>query len=120
MNKTYLTELGNPIPYGSDKTAYEKRIEEIIKALRRKTSRQYYIAAFPFFNEKIAYDLIHCTSNLKGFQLYKKCAWQTFGGKSYTKNTHGLENQLMLDFEGNGATKTHTDEVCFYINLLLH
>lgn len=115
--QTYLTELENLIPYGSDKTAYEKRIEEIIKALRRKTSRQYYIAAFPFFNEKnaIVYDLIHCTSNLKGFQLYKKCAWQTFGGKSSTKNTHGLENQLMLDFEGKGVAKTHTDEFCFYI-----
>ena len=70
-----------------------------------------------FFNEKnaIVYDLIHCTSNLKGFQLYKKCAWQTFGGKSSTKNTHGLENQLMLDFESKGVVKTHTDEFCFYI-----
>ena len=87
--QTYLTELENLTPYGSDKTAYEKRIEEIIKALRRKTSRQYYIAAFPFFNEKnaIVYDLIHCTSNLKGFQLYK----------------------------GKGVAKTHTDEFCFYI-----
>jgi hypothetical protein len=50
----------------------------------------YYITAFPLFNEKnaIVYDLIHCINNLKGFQLYKKCAWQTFGGKSSTKNTH--------------------------------
>ena len=42
-------------------------------------------------------------------------AWQTFGGKSSTKNTHGLENQLMLDFESKGVVKTHTDEFCFYI-----
>ena len=61
--KTYLTELENLIPYGSDKIAYEKRIEEIIKKLRKKPFRQYYIAAFPFFNDK---------NNLKGFQLYKK------------------------------------------------
>lgn len=115
--QTYLTELENLIPYGSDKTAYEKRIEEIIKALRRNKNRQYYIAAFPFFNEKnaIVYDLIHCTSNLKGFQLYKKSAWQTFGGKSSTKNTHGNENQVVLDFEGNGFFKTVTDEFCYYI-----
>ena len=51
----------------------------------------------------------------KGFRLYKQSAWQTFGGKSSTKNTHGLENQLMLDFEGKGVAKTHTDEFCFYI-----
>ena len=84
------------IPYGSDKKAYEKRIEDIIKALHRNRNYQYYIAAFPFFNEKnaIVYNLIHCTSNIKGFRLYKQSAWQTFGGKSSTKNTHGLENQL--------------------------
>ncbi len=39
--QTYLTELENLIPYGSDKTAYEKRIEDIIKALRRNTYRKY-------------------------------------------------------------------------------
>lgn len=119
-NKPFLMTahgLSDRVQYGSDKTAYEKRIEEIIKALRRNKNRQYYIAAFPFFNEKnaIVYDLIHCTSNLKGFQLYKKSAWQTFGGKSSTKNTHGNENQVVLDFEGNGFFKTVTDEFCYYI-----
>ncbi len=89
----------------------------MIKALHRNIGYQYYIAAFPFFNEKnaIVYNLIHCTSNIKGFRLYKQSAWQTFGGKSSTKNTHGLENQLMLDFEGKGIATTHTDEFCFYI-----
>ena len=115
--QTYLTELENLIPYGSDKTAYENRIKDIIKTLRKNNSRKYYIAAFPFFNEKnaIVYNLIHCTSNLKGFQLYKKSAWQTFGGKSSTKNTHGKENQIMLDFEGKGFLTTATDEFCYYI-----
>jgi len=47
--------------------------------------------------------------------LYKRSVWQTFGGKSSTKNTHGLENQLMLDFVGKGTPKIHTDEFCFYI-----
>ena len=115
--QTYLMDLEDLIPYGSDKKAYEKRIEDIIKALRRNSGYQYYIAAFPFFNEKnaIVYNLIHCTSNIKGFRLYKQSAWQTFGGKSSTKNTHGLENQLMLDFDGTGRPKTHTDEFCFYV-----
>ena len=115
--QTYLTELENLIPYGSDKTAYENRIKDIIKTLRKNNSRKYYIAAFPFFNEKnaIVYNLIHCTSNLKGFQLYKKSAWQTFGGKSSTKNTHGKEHQIMLDFDGKGFFTTATDEFCYYI-----
>ncbi len=114
---TYLMELEKLIPYGSDKTAYEKRIEEIIKALRRNSDRKYYIAAFPFFNEKnaIVYNLIHCTSNIKGFKLYKQSAWQIFGGKSSTKNTHGTENQIKIDYEGDGTPKTHTDEFCYYI-----
>ena len=115
--RTYLTDLENLIPYGSDKKAYEKRIEDIIKALRHNSNRQYYISAFPFFNEKnaIVYNLIHCTNNINGFKLYKQSAWQTFGGKSSTKNTHGLENQLMLDFDGNGRPSTPTDEFCYYI-----
>lgn len=115
--QTYLMDLESIIPYGSDKKAYEKRIEDIIKTLRTKKDRNIYIAAFPFFNEKnaIVYNLIHCTSNVKGFRLYKESAWQTFDGKSSIKNTHGLENQLVLDFEGYNIPKTQTDEYCFYI-----
>ena len=115
--KTYLKEIEELIPFGSDKAAYEHRIEEIINVLHRNNSRKYYIAAFPFFNEKnsIVYNLIHCTSNIKGFKLYKQSAWQTFGGKSSTKNTHGSENQLVIDFEGTGQIKTQTDEFCYYI-----
>ena len=113
---TYLTDLENLTPYGSDKTAYEKRIEEIIKVLRRNERRQYYIAAFPFFNEKnsIVYNLIHCTSNIEGFKLYKKSAWQTFGGKSSTKKSNVNQVQLVIDFDGNGTT-TQTDEDCFTV-----
>lgn len=114
---TYLMDLEDLIPCGSDKEAYEKRIEDIIKDLRHSNNRPYYIAAFPFFNEKnaIVYNLIHCTSNIKGFRLYKQSAWQTFGEKSSTKNTHGLENQLVLDFDDSNSIKTHVDESCYYI-----
>lgn len=115
--QTYLMDLERLVPYGSDKKAYEQRVEAIITALHRNRYRSLYIAAFPFFNEKnaIVYNLIHCTSNIKGFKLYKQSAWQTFGGKSSTKNTHGSENQLMLDFSGEGIAKTQADEFCYYI-----
>nr|DAT88702.1 MAG TPA: three-Cys-motif partner protein [Caudoviricetes sp.] len=115
---TYLTDINKLVPYGNDKAAYEKRIEEIIVALRRNRTRNFYIAAFPFFNSKnaIVYNLIHCTSNIAGFKLYKQTAWKAFGGKSSTKDTHGQENQLVLDFEGTGRATTRTDEYCYYIN----
>ena len=115
--QTYLTSIENLIPFGSDKIAYEKRIETIIKALNQDNSRNIFISAFPFFNEKnaILYNLIHCTKNIEGFKLYKKSAWQTFGGKSSTKDTHGQEDQLMFDFDGTGNIKANKDEFCYDI-----
>lgn len=115
--QTYLMDLERLIPFGSDKKAYEQRIETIITVLHRNSSRSLYIAAFPFFNEKnaIVYNLIHCTSNIKGFKLYKQSAWQTFGGKSSTKNTHGLEYQLVLNLSDGGVANTQADEFCYYI-----
>lgn len=111
---TYLEELEKLVPYGSDKQAYEKRVEEIIEAL--KGPRSYYVSAFPFYNSRNSqvYSLVHCTSNREGFKLYKKSAWKVFGGKSSTKNTHVYDGQLVFDFTG-GIT-TSTDESCFCVN----
>ena len=85
---TYQSSIDELIPYGSDKEAYEKRIQEIIKNLSKRT--QYYVSSFPLFNKNnsLLYDLIHCTSNKEGFKLFKKCAWKTFEGKSSNKNLH--------------------------------
>ena len=47
---TYLDAFENLVPFGSDKIAYEKRVEEIIKALKGK--REYFVAAFPFYNSQ--------------------------------------------------------------------
>jgi len=115
--KTYLMEFEKLIPYGSDKAVYEQRIEEIIMALRRNKRREYYIAAFPFFsrNNVMLYHLIHCTSNLAGFKLYKEIAWKTFGGKSSIKNTHGQENQFKFDIDGTGYATTLNDEYCYTV-----
>lgn len=115
--KTYLTDIENLIPFGSDKKAFEKRVEEIVMLLKGRTSRKYYIAAFPFFNRRnaIEYNLIHCTSNIEGFKLYKKIAWKTFGDKSSIKNTHGLEMQFSFDMDEIGRINTTTDEFCYYL-----
>lgn len=113
---TYMADFEKLVPFGSDKAAYEKRVLQIINAL--KGQRRYYVAAYPFYNTQNSqvYSLIHCTSNPAGFELYKKTAWQTFGAHSSNKNTHGNENQLMLDLEGSGEITTLTDESCFNVH----
>lgn len=112
---TYLDTFENLVPFGSDKDAYEKRVEEIIEAL--KGQREYFVAAFPFYNSQNSqvYSLIHCTGNKEGFKLYKKSAWKTFGARSSTKNSHVDKNQLTLDFSGQGFVTTSTDESCFVV-----
>ena len=113
---TYMADFEELVPFGSDKAAYEKRVLQIINAL--KGQRRYYVAAYPFYNTQNSqvYSLIHCTSNPAGFELYKKTAWQTFGAHSSNKNTRGNENQLMLDLEGSGEITTLTDESCFNVH----
>ena len=112
---TYLDAFENLVPFGSDKNAYEKRVEEIIAAL--KGHREYFVAAFPFYNTQNSqvYSLIHCTGNIEGYKLYKKSAWKTFGARSSTKSSHVDNHQLTLDFSGDGLVTTSTDESCFGI-----
>lgn len=83
---TYLKDFEELVPYGSNKKAYEDRVEKIIKSL--KGPRRYYVSAFPFYNRQnsLVYNLIHCTSNIEGFKLYKKSAWKVFGAQSSTKH----------------------------------
>lgn len=117
---TYLTDIENLVQFGSNKDAFENRIEQIIHVLSGRRGRRYYVAAFPFFNQtnSVVYNLIHCTSSLEGFKLYKRTAWKVFGDKSSTKDTHGVEKQLVLDFfddDGVGFT-TPTDKYCYNLN----
>ena len=115
---TYLVDdVEKLIPFGSDKNAYEQRLEKIIETMKGSTNRKYYISAFPFFNTRnsLLYDLVHCTSNKEGFKLYKKTAWKTFGDKSSLKNRHGKEDQLILDF-GDGIITSEVDENCYNVN----
>ena len=115
---TYLTDFGELVPFGSDKDAYQKRVEHIIDVLKGK--RRYYVSAFPFYNTQNSqmYNLIHCTSNPVGFQLYKTKAWKTFNGRSSTKKvkeTGQLELDMFL-----GGVKTHTDENCYDVDDIVY
>lgn len=109
---TYLKDFEKLVPYGSDKKAYEARVEEIINSL--KGSRRYYVSAFPFYNTQnsLVYNLIHCTSNKVGFRLYKKSAWKVFGAQSSTK--HSAENR-QLSFNFDGEIVVEEDDSCLHV-----
>ena len=109
---TDLEDFEKLVPYGSDKTAYEARVEEIINSL--KGARRYYVSAFPFYNTQnsLVYNLIHCTSNKEGFKLYKRSAWKVFGAQSSTK--HSVENR-QLSFNFLGEIAEEEDESCLHV-----
>lgn len=113
---TYLEEFEKLLPYGSNQSAYEKRVAEIIDHM--KGNREYYVASFPFYNRNrsLMYDLIHCTSNIEGFKLYKKCAWKVFEGHSSLKNKPSRFIQMELDFSNGAGVTTPTDDTCYGIN----
>jgi len=114
---TYLKSIEQLIPYGSDRSSYENRINEIIKNLSSR--KNCYIASFPIFNKNnsLMYDIVHITSNINGFKLFKKCAWQIFEGKSSNKKLYGKETQITMDFDSDeGMLKSYTDNYCYNIS----
>lgn len=114
--KTYQTDFRNLIPFGTDRNAYEKRLEEIIENITTE-KREFYISSFPFFirTNVVEYNLVHFTTNLEGFKLFKKVAWQTFKGKSSDKKIKVNENQLTIETWGDGTSKTYVDDECYYV-----
>ena len=115
--ETYQTTIDELISFGSDRNAFEKKIEEIIKDGSGRGDGRYYIASFPFFNSNnsVVYNLIHCTGHYKGFELFKSTAWKTFGDKSSLKNTHNNQDQMQFRFTEDGeiVLGTPADESCY-------
>lgn len=112
--ETYQTSVESLI--NASKEELDKIVVSIIQSNAHKSS--YHVSPFAFHsrtNGKL-YSLIHCSASVEGIKLYKKVAWQTFGNKSSLKNTHGLENQLTLDWSGNGVSDAQTDEQCYFIH----
>lgn len=118
MDTYLIDDVSKLIPFGSNKEAYERRLNSIINFLRGRGNRKYYIASFPFFNSQnsLLYDLVHCTSHVAGFKLFKSTAWTTFGRKSSTKHIE-YSGQLMFGFDGDDPLQceTQTDETCFFV-----
>ena len=115
--ETYQTTIDELISFGSDRNAFEKKIEEIIKDGSGRGDGRYYIASFPFFNSNnsVVYNLIHCTGHYKGFELFKSTAWKTFGDKSSLKNTHNNQDQMQFRFTEDGeiVLGMPADESCY-------
>ncbi len=115
--ETYQTTIDALVSFGSDRNAYERKIEEIIRVTSGRGDGHYYIASFPFFNSNnaVVYNLIHCTGHYRGFELFKTTAWKVFGDKSSTKNIHNSQNQLQFIFTDNGEIDMGTvaDESCY-------
>lgn len=117
---TYLAKIEDLIDFGSNRDAFEQRIKDIITVLNGENHKRYYIASYPFFNSKntVVYNLLHCTSSLVGFKLYKSTAWSTFGGKSSMKKSKVDPSQLAFDFSTDAnelVMTTMTDENCYYV-----
>jgi len=114
---TYQKSIEELRFFSGTKDAFEQRIQNIIIESRGQDKKGYFISSFPFFNRKnqVVYNLIHCSGNIKGRRLFKKIAWDTFGGKSSLKDTHGKENQFILDFENDGEQVMQTDDHCYYV-----
>ena len=111
------TEIMRLAEWGSDKKKYESCVEDIIRSLRMRKSRDYFIASFPFFNTNNAllYDIIHCTGHLKGFELFKKTAWQVFGGQSSNKRPLKSEAR-QAEFAFPDDNNDSADESCYTVD----
>lgn len=90
----------------------EKRISSIINSCVYD-EKCYYIASFPFYikTNQLVYNLIYFSWNRKGIVLFKKTAWDVFGGQSALKHqvASSLAGQLCLDFD-NGKIKKETQQ----------
>ena len=116
--RTYQTSIDELIACGSDRKAYEEKIEAIIRNLCGR-QQKYYVASFPFYNSTnaVIYNLIHCTGHQRGFSLFKATAWKIFGDKSSGKNTHNDENQYTL-FSAGGNDFSYglpSDDTCYRV-----
>ena len=115
--QTYDRSINELLSINGNRHEFESIITEKIRQLRERTGKKVYISSFPFFNSSnvVVYYLIHCTGNIAGFRLFKKTAWQVFGGKSSSKKTHGSENQLMFMFDESNTIQTKVDKDCYHI-----
>lgn len=117
---TYEKNIESLVKTCKTKADYEEIIHKIINDEAKKHDEKIYIASFPFFNRKngLVFNLIHCTKNITGFNLFKKVTWKTFGGKSSLKKASVDDMCYSFDFSGsspNGMKADHVDSGCYIV-----
>ena len=115
---TYQLDIEELISIGSDCSRLNENVVGIIKRQTQNSNRNHYVASFSICNSKngCVYYLIHCCSNVEGLKLYKKLAWQTFGGKSSSKCVNEDGNQLDLFAGTEDEDDGSKSQNCFFIN----
>lgn len=114
---TYQMPISELKKICDDREQLDKTVQSIINDLVKDNPREHYLASFPFYNRNngLVYNLLHSTSNIKGFKLFKKTAWNVFGDKSSGKNTHGQENQMAIDLDSGSIIASNTDYKCLTV-----
>ena len=115
---TYKMPIKEIIDICDDREKLDERVKSIIGDLVKDNPRDHYLASFPFFNRNngLVYNLLHSTSNVEGFKLFKKTAWNVFGDKSSGKNTHGQETQMAIDLDNGSIITSNTDYKCLTVS----
>lgn len=110
--KTYQSSIDEIIEISNssnNRDEFEKMVNSIIESRIYKKDRKYYVASFPFYikTNQYIYSLIFFSGNVNGIKLFKKTAWDLFGGQSSKKNTNAkdLEGQMSFDMDNGNIKK---------------
>ena len=110
--KTYHKSIDEIIKTSNapnNREEFEKIANSIIESCVYPNSKKYYIASFPFYikTNQLIYNLIYFSWSIKGMILFKKTAWDIFGGQSSIKHTMVSEmpGQMCLDFDTGNIKK---------------
>lgn len=94
---TYERTIEELVKGNFSKEKLEKIIEELILK-HSNNQREKFIAVAPFYtrtNSQI-YSIIHYSTHIEGFKLFKKCVWKSFNGNSSMKRNNDIVGQLTL------------------------
>lgn len=104
--KTYQKSIGEIIETSNrvnNREEFERIANSIIDSCVAQNGKEYYIASFPFYikTNQLIYNLVFFSWNAKGIILFKRTAWDVFGGQSSIKHSVASETpgQMSLDFE---------------------
>lgn len=110
--KTYHKSIDEIIKTSNcpnNREEFEKITNSIIESCIYTNNKKYYIASFPFYikTNQLIYNLIYFSWNIKGMILFKRTAWDIFGGQSSIKHAVASEmpGQMCLDFDTGNVKK---------------